>query len=286
MSREEFSATAGDALASGRGFAAAKLGGSERAWLQYPIVSARHSGAPLKAFEVSLAHRSLRHAGIWPAETGFLSRFADRFAQDLQDVDAIGLFRDAVPLEAEILSHHQPPGRPMWFDDQEPPLDPEAPCWLEHLRGRRVLLVCPFAGVLAERARGDLYERVWERVGKRWFEPASIEHLEFPYGFDPATHERYETALDLLADLAARTDAAEADCVLIAAGGLGLPLAAYVKRTGGTAISLGGHLQVLFGVHGERWLARREWESVINDAWIGVPERYRPDPALTDENYW
>jgi hypothetical protein len=286
MGREEFSAGIGEALGSGRGFAAAKLGGSERAWLQYPMVRSSRPAAAVRAFEVTMAHRSLRHAGVWPTDPGFLAGFAERFAADLREIDAIGLFPSAAAEEALILGHHRPPGRAMWFEDQEPPLDPAEPCWLEHLRGRRVLLVCPFASVLAERARGALYEEVWSATGKRWFEPARVDHLEFPYGFDPATRRRYGSALELLDELAARVDAADADCVLIAAGGLGLPLAARVRRAGGVGLSLGGHLQIVFGVHGERWLGRADWDRIINDAWVGVPDRYRPDPAWTDEDYW
>ena len=175
----------------------------------------------------------------------------------------------------------------MRFQDQEPPRSADAADWLDHLRGRRVLIVCPYADLLRDRARADVYEAVWAAAGKRWFDPAAVESLEIPYGFDPGTHARYRDALGLLDEIAARIGSLDFDCALIAAGGLGIPLAARVKAAGRVGISLGGHLQVVFGVHGERWLARPEWrERWLNDAWVGVPERYRPDRALTGEDYW
>ena len=291
IGRREFVAALGAALGEGRGFAVGKLGGSEQAWLTYPALLERErEPLKLRAFEAALAFRSLRHAGIWPADPRFLQRFAGQFATAVGDLDAIGLFSDAFATELEILRYHRPVGDLMRFEDQEPDRSQGSPvedCWLEHLRGRRVLLVCPFADLLRERANRETYEAVWGRVGKRWFDPVGIESIEVPYGFDPAVQAEFGTALGLLDVLGARLEQADFDCALIAAGGLGIPLAAAVKRTDRVAVSLGGHLQVMFGVHGERWRQRPEWrDGIFTDAWISLPERYRPDPALTGENYW
>lgn len=290
ISRRDFAAEIGASLRARRGFAAGKLGGSEQAWLMYPVVRGKEGGGlGLRAFEVAMAHRSVRHAGVWPGEASFLTRFSELFATSLAELDAIGLFADAPEASLEILRFHSPPGSPMLFEDQEPDRSPAGrpeDCWLEHLRHRRVLLVCPFADLLRDRATRETYERVWAGVGKRWFEPASVESVELPLGFDPETQRRWGTALDLLEDVDSRVARADFDCALIAAGGLGIPLAARVKERGGVAVSLGGHLQVMFGVHGERWRSRREWAGLFNEAWTGLPERYRPDPALTGENYW
>jgi hypothetical protein len=285
--RAEFAAMIGAALDERRGFAAGKLGGSEQAWMLREVVRGRERDPRrLRAFDAALGFRSLRHAGIWPTDARFQERFSDEFAAACAELDAIGLFADAYDAALELLSHHRPPGRLMRFEDQEPPPDAARDCWLEHLRNRRVLLVCPFAELLRERARRDVYEATWKRTGKRWFEPASVDAVELPYGFEPATQERFATALDLLADVDGRVAAREFDVALIATGGLGIPLAARIKRRGGVAISLGGHLQVLFGVRGDRWRERPEWEERFTDAWIDVPERHRPDPALTGEDYW
>ncbi len=291
LSRRGFADALGAAVADGRGFAAGKLGGSEQAWLMHPLLLEREDGGRrLRAFEAALAFRSLRHAGVWPAEPSFLRRFSAAFSAAVGELDAIGLFADAFATELEILSYHRPAGAPMRFEDQEPDRsaggDP-ADCWLEHLRGRRVVIVCPFADLLRERARADVYEAVWASSGKRWFGPAAVESVEIPYGFDPDTQARYGDALELLDEVDSRLASLDFDCALIGAGGLGIPLAARVKGRGAVAVSLGGHLQVVFGVHGERWRSKPEWrERWINDSWVSIPERYRPDPALTGEDYW
>jgi hypothetical protein len=147
--------------------------------------------------------------------------------------------------------------------------------------------VCPFAELLRARATPEIFEAVWRNTGKPWFAPASVEALEQPYGFSRATQEQYPTVLDLLAEIDARIDARTFDVALIAAGMLGSMIATGLKSRGKVAISLGGHLQVLFGVAGRRWLERPSWRrDYINDAWIGMPERYRPAAGESHENYW
>lgn len=289
-SRAEYTAALAAALDRSAGFAAGKLGGSERTWLSYPPRIERERGIGRRALALSLGHQSADHSGIWPTDLGFLLRFCEQFRAAVAELDAIGLFADAFAIEAEIFERLAPPGMPMRFGDQEPIRDPALPrsqCWLELLRGRRVLIVSPFADLLRDRARPEIYEPAWASAGKRWFEPAAVESVEFPYGFDAATRARYGSALDLLAELRATVVGRDFDVALIGAGGLGIPLAAAVKESGRVGLSLGGHLQVMFGVYGQRWLERREWrEEIINDAWIRVPERYRPDPGPHLEDYW
>src|SRR5207237_192469 len=86
------------------------------------------------------------------------------------------------------------------------------------------------------------------------------------------------TCLDLLGEIEQRVDEHDYDVALIGAGGLGVPLATLVRSRGRVGISLGGALQVLFGVFGERWHSRESWqERYFTDAWVNMPARY---PAM------
>jgi hypothetical protein len=234
--------------------------------------------------------RVLRHSGIFPADPGFYRRFAARLADDLRELDCLGLFETGLVTELRLVREHRFAGEVIEFTDQEPDRGipaQDANCYLPAFEGARVLLVCPFADVLADRANRETYEAVWSKTGKRWFGPASVEPVTFPYGFEPETQRRYGTALDLLEEISEEVASREFDVALIGAGSLGIPLAALAKRLGRVGISLGGHLQVTFGVHGERWLADPEWRrNYINDAWVRVPEDRVPDMATTGENYW
>jgi hypothetical protein len=292
VTHRRFVADVRDACASATGYAAGKLGNSERAVLQYPIAVARVTDArKLRAFEMATAVKFLRHAGVFPADPGFYPRWAEVLADHVGNLDSIGLFPDAFGEELEFLRFHGlDPHRAILGGDQQPdrsvPSD-EDNCYLPALAGRDVLLVCPFAGLLAARATKETFEAVWAKTGKPWFEPRSVQALEFPYGFTPATRERYASALDLLAEIAEQVESMSFDVALIAAGGLGIPLASLVKSLDRVGISLGGHLQILFGVLGARWRSNERWRRrYFNDAWIDMPARYAPDPRDTDANYW
>ncbi len=67
-----FSELIGRALEEGEGFAAGKVGDSERRILQYPIVLERVSDRKvLWAYEKLLAHQQLGGAGLFPPEAEF-----------------------------------------------------------------------------------------------------------------------------------------------------------------------------------------------------------------------
>jgi hypothetical protein len=291
--REELLAELKAALDERRGWATGKLGVSERAWLRYPQVLTREPpGQRRRAFEMVLAYKSLPTTGIFPAEPEFLQRWCSYYVERVRRLDAIGVIDGSYTDHYETFKFHGISGpRFVLQHDQQPdrssPHD-ESRCYLPLFRGRDVLLICPFAGVLAERANKETFEAVWAKTGKPWFHPRSVDALENPYGFSRETQARYPTAMDLLEDLARETEERDFDVALIAAGGLGIPLASIIKEQGRVAISLGGHLQIVFGVLGGRWRSNERWQRrYFNEAWIDMPKRYVPDYAETVlDDYW
>jgi hypothetical protein len=290
--KQQFIADIGAAVATRTGFAAGKIGFTEQHLLYYvPFLAGTKDRRKVRAYEVVLWRHFEQQAGIFPSTREFAREFVAQYGRDVQTLDCLGVYRTA--LEPLIIAHYDLRCRFVGHLDMEPdrsPVADDSHCYLPHLRGRRVLLVAPFAELLRERANRHTFEQVWSRIDKRWFEPASVAAVEFPYALETATHARFPTVLDLRDEIAARIDQVDFDVALIAAGGLGIPLAAHVKRAGRIGISLGGHLQVLFGVLGERWRNRNSWRRrYFNDAWIDMPERYRPPGwrQLTDGGaYW
>jgi hypothetical protein len=64
--------------------------------------------------------------------------------------------------------------------------------------------------------------------------------------------------------------AGDFDIALIGAGCYSLPLCAYIKHSKSRiAFHLGGGLQMMFGVYGNRWnISSGVFEDYVNDAWI------------------
>ena len=291
IERAQFLEELRSALQNSRGYAAGKIGNTERAVLMYPLVRERFQ-TPLqrRAFELALANHALRHSGVFPTDHEFLARFSGDYAPAVARLDCVGLWPDRLGQDFELVAGHGFRGHAIPFKDQEPdrslPAD-DSRCYLPFLRGRHVLIVCPFAGLLRERATRETFEAVWRKTGKPWFEPASVQALELPYGYSPATWNRYPTALDLFAEVQEQMDDLDYDAALIGAGLLGSMLAVAAKERGRVAISLGGHLQILFGVNGPRWRGRVNWRrKYFNDAWIDLPESAKPGAGESDENYW
>lgn len=279
------------AIRDSRPWATGKLGGVERAILYYRVVLERETDPRrLRAYEQVLAHKMLRHAGLFPTDRGFMREFSRVYSRHVLELDCVGLAADAFPIELAILRALDWRPELVRWEDQQPdrscPSD-DARCYLPHLRGQRLLLICPFAKLLRDRANQQTFEAVWGKTGKKWFDAEAVEAVELPYGFAEATRQRYGTCLELLDVVIEEVAEKDFDVVLIAAGGLGIPLASLIKARGKVAISLGGHLQVVFGVLGERWRHDPDWQRrYFNEAWIDMPARYRPDPSETDENYW
>jgi len=289
--KSEFINAIAAAIRTRSGFAAGKIGGSERFCLMQPIVRAtRGETRQLRAFEIALGRHGEKQTGIFPRDPVFYDRYYSHFIEQARSHDYLGLFGE--PNEPTIFGHYGLTNRLMDFRDQEPDRStPDRPsaCYLPHFAGRRLLLVSPFAPLLKERATQSTFEAVWAKTGKRWFDPSAVEALLVPYGWSREVQERHGDSLSLLRALTEQMDSLSYDVALIGAGGMGIPLAAHAKSRGKVAIALGGHLQVLFGVLGERWRRSETWRrDYINPAWIDPPPEYRPkEDALVDGGaYW
>jgi hypothetical protein len=56
------------------------------------------------------------------------------------------------------------------------------------------------------------------------------------------------------------------DIALLGCGGYGLPLCNFIKsKLNKSAIYIGGGLQLLFGVMGERWMKTDNWKNIIQE---------------------
>jgi hypothetical protein len=290
-SKAEFIAAVGAAARERTGFAAGKIGPSELFCLHQPIVRATvKEPRQLRAFEVALGREGETQTGIFPRDPDFYLRYYDSFLDHVRSMDFVGLFGGRK--EAAFLRHYRIANRLMNFRDQEPdrsiPDDPNA-CYLPHFAGKRLLLVSPFAPLLKARSSEEIFEAVWAKTGKRWFHPQAVEALSVPYGWSKPVQAQFGDSFRLLGHLTAQMERTDFDVALIGAGAMGIPLASHAKSLGKVAIVLGGHLQVLFGILGQRWRSSEEWQrNYINPAWIDPPPEYLPrEEVLVDDGaYW
>jgi hypothetical protein len=78
------------------------------------------------------------------------------------------------------------------------------------------------------------------------------------------------------------------DVAIIGAGAYGLPLAAFIKKSGKKAVHIGGASQLLFGIKGARWDQWPYYQQLYNEHWIRPLEEDIPKSHMDVENgcYW
>lgn len=295
ISREVFLQDIKHALENKIGYAAGKIGLSQKHWLYYPILLRKNTNRQIiEHFEEALIFHGLKQSGIFPASPEYYLHYNDFYVKHLKNIDCLGLFFDHIEMEKQIIKFYRLDKKIIHYIDQEP--DRSIPsnddnCYLKYFREKNILLICPFAELLKERATKEIFEGVWSKTGKKWFYPKKVEALEFPYGFSVETHEKYNSAIDLFHFITRKMKKIEFDIALIAAAGLAIPLASYVKNLGKVGIDLGGHLQILFGVLGKRWRSEafRDWRRLyFNEYWIDMPSKYKPkeEDVCDGGAYW
>jgi len=290
--RSRFLAEFREAVRQGRPYATGKIGRSPQHWMYYALLRDQGRSMTLRFKEEVLRHGN-KQSGIFPADLDFYLEFNRFYVEHLRNLDCIGVCRWI--WEPRLLRHYRLKNAITYYESQEIdlsiPVD-EGNCYLPALRGKRILIICPFARVLAERATRETFEGVWAKTGRRWFEPESVAAIELPYGFDPEAQHRYGNVLNLYEELVGRIEGEAFDIALIGAGALAIPLASHVKRLGKIGFDLGGHLQLIFGVYGKRWLS---WDDggwfarYATEHWLRTPPEYRPanfDEVCDRGAYW
>src|SRR4030067_3251444 len=174
--------------------------------------------------------------------------------EHIRRLDCLGIC--LYPGELELIHYYQLKNKLIYYPNQEP--DRSIPnrgkeCYLPFFNNKKILIICPFAGILKERATKEIFEGVWAKTGKKWFYPKAVDALEFPYGFAKETQEKYATALNLYEYIIIEIEKRDFDIALIGAAGLAIPIASYIQSMGKIGIDLGGALQFFFGVFGKRW---------------------------------
>lgn len=291
ISRKDFIQNIKYAVENKLRYAAARIGISEQFWMYYPILLNREKNeTKRRAFEKNLRFHGYLQAGIFPADPEFYLKYNSFYLDKIKEIDCLGMIMDPF-MGLEIIRFHGIGNELIYFKDMRPdrsvPSNPDN-SYLPYFRDQRLLIVCPFADLLKKRAHKELFEKVWSKTGKKWFHPEAVESVEFPYGFSKKTQQRYDTALELYESIIEKIEKKEFDVALIAAGGLTVPIASRIKKMGKIAVSLGGEIQILFGVIGERWRNKEHWKrDYFNRWWIDMPDDYRPDePKACEGAYW
>ncbi|MCL7764553.1 hypothetical protein MPF19_14110 [Polaribacter sp. Z014] len=226
-------------------------------------------------------------SGFFPADQAHLTRFCELMLQDLKDVDILGSWlseEEQVDIYRvnDSLNVHLRLLEPFW--SKKP--------WTLALKGKKVLVVHPFNETIE--AQYKKRTLLFEKEVLPEFELSTIKAVQSLGG-----DSEFKTWFEALDFMKAEIDKVDYDVCLIGAGAYGFPLAAHVKQSGKKAVHLGGALQLLFGIKGNRWedpnygvkewgINRGSYSNLMNKHWVRPGEIDKPKNAQQVEGacYW
>jgi len=133
--------------------------------------------------------------------------------------------------------------------------------WSHYLIGKKVLVINPFVKSFQKQMNKNF------QIFKD--KPIFLENQHFVYYQSFQTHgdnhihnDWKETFSIMCKDI----EKIDFDIALLGCGGYGLPLCNFIKsKLNKSAIYIGGGLQLLFGVMGERWMKTDNWKNIIQE---------------------
>lgn len=208
---------------------------------------------------------------------------------DTQELDVLGQWICGEQNMGKRLDHvfktHLQYLEPFWCENP----------WTVALKGKKVVVVHPFARLIEMQYHENKDHLFVNHNILPNFDLRTVQAVQSLGGEDNGFKDWFEA----LEWMKSEIDCEDYDICLLGCGAYGFPLAAHVKRKGKKAVHLGGALQLLFGIIGNRWAnpmyGVKEWgipygsySSLINEYWVRPCEDGRPKNSVNVEGacYW
>jgi hypothetical protein len=261
-------------------------------WL---IHRAQQEDGVRRPYPERLYHQLQCNAGVFPPTDSSIDAWCKEYVQSLRSVDAIaaGWYAPLQVIEAGILSQYlSSTCKKVPLRSLEPYYVESTLQWTRGLVGKRVAVVSSFADTIRKQIWSGALDKVWRAENTGILPFSDIEWSFHRTGYAPATAlgragwpsniTSWQQALDKLTQDVVGSGA---EIALIGCGGLGMPLAARLRRHGISAFVLGGAIQVLFGIRGERWRRHEVIGKFWNEAWVWPSADEIPGGANMIEGY-
>ena len=213
------------------------------------------------------------NAGFFPSTEENLMKFGEMMIEDSKFVDILGswqkneLFLSSVLTEAKKIQL-------MYLD----PYWSKKP-WSRALEGKKVLVVHPFAeSIKSQYEKRKYLFKVQDTLPD--FKSLEVFKAIQSIGGESNGYKDWFEALEYMMS---EIDKHDYDVCLIGCGAYGFPLAAHVKRMGKQAIHMGGSLQLLFGIMGNRWdHDEPHYENGVFIYYAGLENKYWVRPSASE----
>lgn len=236
------------------------------------------------------------HAGIFPSTEKSVALWRTVYYSSLKNIQnepiVAGWYKPTENDERELLLETCPKAPHIPLRCLEPYYVEEQYRWTKLLAGKRVAVISSFAKTIEKQIENR--EKIWgEKADSllppdtQWFPVQSrYPHVlaqgraEWPKGVTAWT-----TAVRYLVDCVVSK---KPDVCLIGCGGIGMIVGSLLKERGIACIVMGGAVQVLFGIKGNRWANHSVISKFWNEAWVWPALEETPQGAGKIEGgcYW
>ena len=251
-----------------------------------PLMVARHGAVELTYVMKNRGFDLLcSNAGFFPYQEQLGKQFIALYLERSRSIDILsvwnyrhGLFR------AEEKIFKQSPSSLLADLESLSPFIFDEP-WSEALAGKKVLVIPPFSETIKSQyqKRGNLFSN--SKILPEFKSLTVIKAVQSIAN----TKTSFDTWFEALDNMEKQVSAADFDIALIGCGAYGLPLASHVKSLGKQAIHVGGALQLLFGIKGQRWEQSYDYDKrFYNQYWVrpGADEKPKKFSSVENGCYW
>jgi hypothetical protein len=233
--------------------------------------------------------------GVFPETEEIKISFTNEIIKSLKNIDCIVEWMDSIFVETELLFvrnllkfekdtiKNNTNNATIITSKTLEPYYSNIP-WTQNLKDKKVLVISPFTESITKQ-----YQKrnlLWEdsKILPE-FELKTLKHQLSPALGIPSM---YDSWIEMVEDMKRKISCIDFDVALIGTGASSLPLVSHCKEIGKQAIHLGGALQILFGIKGNRWDKHKIIKNFYNENWIRpsgdeIPKGFKKNE---DGCYW
>lgn len=243
-----------------------------------------------------LAENLERYSGIFPATQNSLQNWIDAYKLTLDAIEdepiVAGWFQGLASFEKNLLQTFCPKAPHIPLRSLEPYYVKPEYRWTNLLAGKRVAVVSSFSKTIQSQI--PKANQIWGEKSESIL-PSSTQWIPIQTGFPPSIAKGrcgwpeactdWHKAFVWLVQQVLET---KPDICLIGCGALGMMLGAHLKQSGIPCVIMGGAIQVLFGIKGQRWQTHSVISTFWNDSWVWPLEEETPGASKKIEGgcYW
>lgn len=275
ISIEEGNKRIGEMINSSQPFIACKMGAVEQHVVKYFLAG--------KYWDDSLRWHASNHAGVTPPSDYVLDFFAKEYIDALSNVDLLTIwFPEQTDSDEFIISNHFCKNAEFIAGMQA--LEPyyHQDPWSKHLKDKKVLVVHPFESSIKEQfsKKESLFE---DRNILPDFDLITLKTYQTHGGGD--TNLGWDVCYK---DMVERISKIDFDVALVGCGAYGLPICNQIKKMNKSVVHVGGALQIMFGIKGNRWDNMPAVNKFYNEHWKRPfdSEKTKNHGVVEGSTYW